>query len=107
MLQLQAAWSTTAFECLVCFLFAASCVNSTWEAEPLSRDTYSAFYSSACPAPAYPCCAGGRWEQGDFHEWSAITYPDELHDYVTTEFQKIKQRQADLLGIKNGIRSKL
>ena len=52
-------------------------------------------------------CAAGRWEQGDFHEWSAITYPDELHEYVTTEFQKIKQRQADLLGIKNGIRSKL
>lgn len=51
--------------------------------------------------------AACRWEQGDFHEWSAITYPDELHEYVTTEFQKIKQRQADLLGIKNGIRSKL
>ena len=49
-----------------------------------------------------------RWDEGDFQEWSAITYPDELHEYVTTEFQRIKQRQADLLGIKNGgIRSKL
>jgi hypothetical protein len=44
---------------------------------------------------------------GDLDEWSAITYPDRLHEYVTEEFRKIKQRQADLLGIKPGIRSKL
>ena len=40
-------------------------------------------------------------------EWSAISYPNELHLYVTREFQRVKQRQADLLGIKDGIRSKL
>lgn len=50
---------------------------------------------------------GHRWEAGDVHEWSAITYPDKLHQYATDEFQKIKKRQADLLGIKDGIRSKL
>lgn len=51
--------------------------------------------------------AASRWEAGDLDEWSAITYPDQLHDYVTEEFRKIKKRQADLLGIKDGIRSKL
>ena len=50
-----------------------------------------------------PC----RWEEGHIEEWSAISYPNELHTYVTTEFQRVKQRQADLLGIKDGIRSKL
>ncbi|CAL8467388.1 g6925 [Coccomyxa elongata] len=48
-----------------------------------------------------------RWEAGDLDEWSAITYPDKLHEYVTEEFRRIKKRQADLLGIKEGIRSKL
>ncbi|CAK0785547.1 hypothetical protein CVIRNUC_008757 [Coccomyxa viridis] len=48
-----------------------------------------------------------RWEEGHIEEWSAISYPNELHTYVTTEFQRVKQRQADLLGIKDGIRSKL
>ena len=48
-----------------------------------------------------------RWEEGHIEEWSAISYPNELHMYVTCEFQRIKQRQADLLGIKDGIRSKL
>ncbi len=48
-----------------------------------------------------------RWEAGDLDEWSAITYPDRLHEYVTEEFRRIKKRQADLLGIKEGIRSKL
>lgn len=53
---------------------------------------------------AYNCI---RWEAGDLDEWSAITYPDKLHEYVTEEFRRIKKRQADLLGIKEGIRSKL
>ncbi len=48
-----------------------------------------------------------RWEEGHIEEWSAISYPNELHMYVTSEFQRIKQRQANLLGIKDGIRSKL
>ena len=50
---------------------------------------------------------GCRWEEGHIEEWSAISYPNELHMYVTSEFQRIKQRQANLLGIKDGIRSKL
>ena len=49
-----------------------------------------------------------RWEDGDLQEWSAITYPDRLLHYVETEFRKIKKRQAELLGIREGsIRSKL
>lgn len=53
------------------------------------------------------CALPHRWEAGDLNEWSAITYPDKLHEYVTEEFRIIKKRQADLLGIKEGIRSKL
>ena len=50
-----------------------------------------------------------RWEAGDLNEWSALSYPDRLLQYVQTEFEKIKKRQADLLGIasRNPIRSKL
>jgi len=48
-----------------------------------------------------------RWEGGNYSEWSAISYPDELLQYVQLEFKKIKERQAALLGIKNGITSKL
>lgn len=49
-----------------------------------------------------------KWEDGDLQEWSAITYPDRLLHYVETEFRKIKKRQAELLGIREGsIRSKL
>ncbi|KAK9802650.1 hypothetical protein WJX73_000703 [Symbiochloris irregularis] len=48
-----------------------------------------------------------RWEAGDLNEWSAISYPDKLLQYVQTEFEKIKKRQADLLGIASGIRSRL
>jgi len=33
------------------------------------------------------------------HEWSAISYPDKLLGYITQEFQKMKQRQAKLLGM--------
>lgn len=68
--------------------------------------------SAICPVPIaqhsperfYVQC---RWDEGHIEEWSAISYPNELHMYVTREFQRIKQRQADLLGIKDGIRSKL
>lgn len=48
-----------------------------------------------------------RWDSGNLSEWSAISYPDELLTYVQHEFKKIKERQAALLGIKNGITSKL
>ena len=49
-----------------------------------------------------------RWEQGEIAEWSAISYPDQVLTYVQTEFQKIKTKQAQLLGIyQTGIRSKL
>ena len=48
-----------------------------------------------------------RWAEGDLHEWSALSYPDALHAYAEAEFEKMKQMQADLLGIKNGPRAKL
>ena len=44
-----------------------------------------------------------RWEAGDIHEWSAISYPDKLLHFVTAEFKKIKQRQAALLGMGKGM----
>ena len=50
---------------------------------------------------------GCRWEQGEVAEWSAISYPDKVLAYVQTEFQKIKLRQAHLLGIQTGIRARL
>jgi hypothetical protein len=43
-----------------------------------------------------PC----RWEEGDLSEWSAVTYPDKLLEYVEAEFKKIKRKQAVLLGIR-------
>jgi hypothetical protein len=48
-----------------------------------------------------------RWKEGDLSEWSAISYPDALPAYAEAEFEKMKQVQADLLGIKNGPRAKL
>ena len=52
--------------------------------------------------------ASARWEQGEIAEWSAISYPDRVLDYVQLEFQKIKTKQAQLLGIhQTGIRSRL
>jgi hypothetical protein len=41
-----------------------------------------------------------RWEEGATAEWSAVSYPDKLPQYVDREFKKIKRKQADLLGIK-------
>ncbi|KAH7620904.1 hypothetical protein NADE_003513 [Nannochloris sp. 'desiccata'] len=41
-----------------------------------------------------------RWEDGATAEWSAVSYPDKLPQYVEREFKKIKRKQADLLGIK-------
>jgi len=41
-----------------------------------------------------------RWEEGATAEWSAVSYPDKLPQYVEREFKKIKRKQADLLGIK-------
>ena len=37
-----------------------------------------------------------RWDKGDIHEWSAISYPNDLLEFVTAEFRKMKQRQAVL-----------
>lgn len=41
-----------------------------------------------------------RWEEGAIGEWSVVTYPDKLPEYVEREFKRIKRKQADLLGIK-------
>lgn len=41
-----------------------------------------------------------RWEEGATAEWSAVSYPDKLLEYVEREFKKIKRKQANLLGIK-------
>ena len=43
-----------------------------------------------------------RWEEGAVEEWSAVSYPDKLPEYVEREFRMIKRRQAALLGIKPG-----
>ena len=42
-----------------------------------------------------------RWQEGATAEWSAVTYPDKLLEYVEREFKKIKRKQAKLLGIKS------
>ncbi|KAI3429325.1 hypothetical protein D9Q98_005420 [Chlorella vulgaris] len=41
-----------------------------------------------------------RWEEGSVREWSAISYPNQLLDYVTTEFKRIKRKQSELLGMR-------
>lgn len=41
-----------------------------------------------------------RWEEGAIGEWSAVSYPDKLPEYVEREFKKIKRKQAELLGMK-------
>ena len=41
-------------------------------------------------------------------EWSAISYPDKVLQYVQDQFQHMKTKQARLLGIyQTGIRSRL
>jgi len=61
-----------------------------------------------CRVPEYdPGVCDCRWAAGDLHEWSAISYPDALHAYAESEFEVMKQMQADLLGIKNSPRAKL
>lgn len=47
-----------------------------------------------------------RWEEGAIEEWSAISYPNKLLEYVEAEFKKIKRKQAELLGIKINLRGK-
>lgn len=44
-----------------------------------------------------------RWDAGDLHEWSAISYPDKLLGFIEQEFKKMKQRQAQLLGMNTSI----
>ncbi|GBF90551.1 hypothetical protein Rsub_03122 [Raphidocelis subcapitata] len=39
-----------------------------------------------------------RWERGDLAASSAITYPDRLLPRTQTEFNRVKTRQAELLG---------
>lgn len=46
----------------------------------------------------FPQC---RWEEGAIWEWSAVTYPDKLPEYIEQEFRKLKRKQAELLGIKS------
>lgn len=36
-----------------------------------------------------------------------MTYPDEVVPYIVSEFKRMKERQADLLGFNNKYRSKL
>ena len=40
-----------------------------------------------------------RWREGDLREHSTIQYPEELFEWVSREFGRVKQRQAKLLGI--------
>lgn len=48
-----------------------------------------------------------RWDKGHIDEWSAMTYPDEVVPYIVSEFKRMKERQADLLGFNTKYRSKL
>ena len=41
-----------------------------------------------------------RWEEGNVSEWSTVTYPDGLLEWTETQFSRMKERQAKLLGIK-------
>ena len=40
-----------------------------------------------------------RWRDGQSAEQSAIPYPDDIHAWASSEFVRLKQRQASLLGI--------
>ena len=40
-----------------------------------------------------------QWDEGSLDQWSAVTYPDALPEYIEKEFKKIKRRQAELLGM--------
>lgn len=40
-----------------------------------------------------------RWKEGGDEALSAIPYPDDIHAWVEAGFAKLKQRQAELLGI--------
>eukprot|EP00775_Hariotina_reticulata_P010439 gene10439-10597_t len=48
-----------------------------------------------------------KWKDGETHGWSVISYPDKLQEYVVNEFARIKARQAQLLGIRSPVLSKL
>ena len=41
-----------------------------------------------------------NWSEGDLDAWSAITYPDKVPAYISAEFARVKQLQAELLGVK-------
>jgi hypothetical protein len=43
------------------------------------------------------------WEEGRLSEWSAVSYPDDLLPYIEAEFKGIKKRQAELLGMSEGL----
>lgn len=40
------------------------------------------------------------WDEGSIDQWSAVSYPDKLPEYIEREFKKIKRKQAELLGMK-------
>ena len=52
-------------------------------------------------------CVALRWDKGHIDEWSAMTYPDEVVPYIVSEFKRMKERQADLLGFNTRYRPKL
>eukprot|EP01025_Chloroclados_australasicus_P058748 TRINITY_DN7406_c0_g1_i3.p2 TRINITY_DN7406_c0_g1~~TRINITY_DN7406_c0_g1_i3.p2 ORF type:complete len:142 (-),score=0.57 TRINITY_DN7406_c0_g1_i3:406-831(-) len=45
-----------------------------------------------------------RWKMGDTETWSVISYPDDILPYISKEFGRIKQKQAQLLGTKKRVK---
>lgn len=42
-----------------------------------------------------------RWEEGNIEEWSQISFPDGVLGWAQSEFRRVKDKQAELLGIKD------
>jgi len=46
---------------------------------------------------------GRRWEEGHIEEWSQISFPDGVLGWAQSEFRRVKDKQASLLGVKEKI----
>lgn len=42
-----------------------------------------------------------RWEEGHIEEWSQISFPDGILEWVQSEFRRVKGNQARLLGTRS------
>lgn len=48
-----------------------------------------------------------QWEQGAVGEFSTMPYPEEIHQWASREFGRLKRRQAMLLGLSGSMRGGL